>query len=154
LEKSLLLFVVFFCISTGKGLAQKIWVHQNQDLEFGQFIIDQGSSAQLKISADGQRKALSGIYLMPGNFHPAAFTISTDSHTPIKIKVESESRGMINGAGENIILTPETSFTEYWVIQQGFPVQVYIGGTLDILDSQVTGNFSADIVIKVSLYND
>jgi hypothetical protein len=149
----ILILTIFLVFQT--GISQNISVVHVQELEFGAFYFtgDSGGST-ITVSNTGKWSATGNIQQVNSNYQAAAFRISTDSETEIRVQADKPIINILNKKGESISLETGVSYPEFPSAKQGFPAQVFIGGTLNV-DSEVsTGNYSGEISINFSIHNE
>jgi hypothetical protein len=113
--------------------AQKIYITTEQNLLFGDFYLSNGTdSGTVSISNTGEWSATGNIHQLRSNHQPAVFIISTESETPIHVKVEVITGTLSNENGNAISLDPEDSGIQFCKVQRGFPATISIGGSLEI----------------------
>ena len=149
----ILILTIFLVFQT--GTSQSINVVNVQGLEFGAFYFTGDSvGTTITVSNTGIWSATGNLNRVNSTYQAAAFTISTDSETEISVQVDRPIINIFNNKGESISLETGVSYPEFPIVQQGFPAQVLIGGTLNVISEVSTGDFSGEILINFSIHNE
>lgn len=139
------------------GTSQSISVVNVQGLEFGAFYFtgDPGGSS-ITISNTGIWSSTGNIQLVNSTYQAAAFRISTDSETEIRVQADKPIITFFNNnnEGESISLETGVLYPEFPRVKQGFPAQVFIGGTLNVSSEVSSGDYSWEISINFSIHNE
>lgn len=140
----------------GPSMAQNIFISAEQELSFGNFYFSGKSGGTVTISNNGTWSSTGNIHQINSTYQPAGFIISTDSPVPVKIQVSTPSSALTNAEGKSMSLTLNEPDKVVHSIQEGSPVQVFLGGTLEIDPEAVSspGGYSGNISIRVTIYNE
>lgn len=130
--------------------AQNIYIYPEQALEFGDFIVaDNGGT--VTVTNTGMRSSSGTVQLLNSEYYPAIFTISTDNLTPIGIRVEVSKEVLMNAEGTAMMMASVSPTANTYTIQAGKPVQVKIGGTIQMNSGVFSpGEFQGNISITVN----
>lgn len=148
-------FIGLFSSLAGNLMAQNISVHSEQELSFGTFYFSEGTGGTIKISDRGEWSSSGNAHLVIQNHHPAVFIISTDSPEPIDVQVETFAQAMQSPAKQNLYLSLD-KLPSIYTIQAGSPVQIILGGLLQIDPNTTTisGSYNGDVSLRVTLFNE
>lgn len=146
-------FIVFF-LMVGNLTAQNIFIHGEQELQFGDFFLSENKGGTIRISNTGQRSFTGGVNLLSANYSPAIFNISTDSQAPIEVEIDAYIENMINAEGAEMPLEVNETHHKVYTLEAGKPLRLFIGGTLKIDPgvNQSLGSFKGVVTLSANLY--
>lgn len=139
----------------GNSAAQNIYVYPEQDLTFGSFYLSGGTGGTVTVSNTGEWSSTGDVNIIGAGPRPAVYSIVTDSPIPITVEVETLSGTLSNSSGKEMNLEAGETNTELYLIQQGSPLQIFVGGRLEV-DAKTAsspGDYNGQAWIRVSLYN-
>jgi hypothetical protein len=148
----IILFIVAMVFQS--GISQNLTVYNDQVLSFGSFYLLGATGGTLSVSNTGIRTATGSIQDVNSSFLVSAFTLSTDSVTPVNITISSSPTTLSNGVGDTMSLEAGISNPENPVVQAGSPVQIFIGGTITVSSEVPAGNYSGDLFITFSIMSE
>jgi hypothetical protein len=137
--------------------AQKIYITTEQSLVFGDFYFSSGTdSGIISLSNTGEWSATGNIHQLRSNHQPAVFIISTESKTPVNVRVDVMTGTLSNENGNAISLDPEDSGIQFCKVQRGFPATISIGGSLEITPKNKNdqGDYQGSISITGVIYSE
>lgn len=133
------------------GHAQEIHLVKTQDLDFGKFYLMGSGGGRITVHEDGtwiDEGHLRHLEVPP---KPAIFTIWTESPEPIKIRVEVVYSKLSNSDEPMDLSVIGENNLDYHVLSQRAPLQVKIGGVLDVEPrGSGFGTFQGQVMIRTT----
>lgn len=133
--------------------ALEIAIQNTQGLAFGSFV--SGSGGTVTVSTNGGRSASGGVLLIPSSSSSAAqFTVTGDADATYTIQLPGNDFVKLTGPGSDMVIDDFTSSPSGAAgqLSAGGSQTLLIGGTLNIANGQLPGNYSGSFTVIVD-YN-
>ena len=133
--------------------ALEIAIQNTQGLAFGSFV--SGSGGTVTVSTNGGRSASGGVLLIPSSTSSAAqFTVTGDADATYTIQLPGNDFVTLTGPGGDMVINDFTSSPSGATgqLSAGGSQTLLIGGTLNIANGQLPGNYSGSFTVIVD-YN-
>lgn len=133
--------------------ALEIAIQNTQGLAFGSFV--SGSGGTVTVSTNGGRSASGGVLLIPSSSSSAAqFTVTGDADATYTIQLPGNDFVTLTGPGGDMVINDFTSSPSGATgqLSAGGSQTLLIGGTLNIANGQLPGNYSGSFTVIVD-YN-